>query len=406
MKPISRTSARLSTSAAALTLLAGISVAPALYAEPQTKAFRQAFPAGQDEVRLANLAGRIEIVRGAGRETVVETTVFAETSSAAETQRLLQGMKWVKSHDKKGRAEWALSYPVEKYRSYSYPTRKKDGDSELPAFLSFLEDMGQSVTTYRGERVRIYNAKRASVPTLYANLRITLPAGANLAVRNVVGPVRGGDLEGTLSVDTGSGGVQITSHTGQLLVDTGSGDVILGSARGETTIDTGSGDVIVKRFVGNGSIDTGSGDVTVQKISAGRLAIDTGSGDVSLQDGVAGKLVAETGSGGVRVIAVELEELAADTGSGDITVQTSLAKARRVTAETGSGDIRIRAGANAQFTLASDQSSGDLQVGYADAVLRKEGRKVVGAKRGDGRTEIRLDTGSGDCSITPKDQAP
>lgn len=404
MTPNSRTSVRVPL--AALTLLAGIAAVPALYAEPQTRAFRQAFPAGQQEVRLANLAGRIDIVRGQGNETVVDVTVHAEGSNGAETQRLLQGMKWVKGRDKKGREEWALSYPVDKYRSYAYPTRKEDGDSELPAFLSFLENMGQTVTTYRGERVRIYNAKRSSAPTLYANLRISLPAGSNLAVRNVVGPVRGGDLDGTLSVDTGSGGVEIASHSGQLLVDTGSGDVVLGSAKGETTIDTGSGDVIVKRFVGNGSIDTGSGDVTVQKISAGRIAIDTGSGDVTLQNGVAGKVVADTGSGGVRVIAVELEELAADTGSGNITVQASLAKARRVVAETGSGDIQIKAGPNAEFDIASDQGSGELNVGYADAVLRKDGRKVVGAKRGDGHTVIRVETGSGDCSITPKEQQP
>jgi hypothetical protein len=40
-------------------------------------------------------------------------------------------------------------------------------------------------------------------------------------------------------------------------------------------------------------------------------------------------------------------------------------------------------------------------VGYADAVLRKDGRKVVGAKRGDGRTQIHCETGSGDCEIRP-----
>ncbi|HEV2852888.1 MAG TPA: DUF4097 family beta strand repeat-containing protein [Thermoanaerobaculia bacterium] len=402
MKPASpRTPATL----AALTLLAGIAV-PALHAEPATRAFRQAFPAGQGEVRLANLAGRIEIVRGQGSELVVDATVHAEGASGAETQRLLQGMKWVKSHDKKGRAEWALSYPVEKYRSFAYPTRKEGDGSDLPAFLGFLEHMGQTVTTYRGERVRIYNARRSSVPTLFANLRIALPAGSNVALRNAVGPVRGGDLEGTLVVDTGSGNVEIASHSGQLSIDTGSGNVVLGSAKGETSIDTGSGDVIVKRFVGNGKVDTGSGNVTVQKISAGRIAIDTGSGDVTLQDGVAGRVVADTGSGGVKVIAVELEELAAETGSGDVVVQASLAKARRVRAETGSGDIRIKAGPDAQFDIASDQGSGELRVGYADAVLRKDGRKVVGAKRGDGHTRIEVETGSGDCTIDPRQPQP
>lgn len=397
MKPNSKMPAL----AAALILLGA--AAPAVHAAEQTRSFRQPFPAGKAEVRLANLAGKIEIVPGKGRDLVVEATIHGDAGSGAETQRLLNNMKWVKGRDKKGREEWALSYPVEKYRTYHYPSGRKDEeDDELPAFLSFLNSGSQTMTTYRGERVRIYSQKRGSAITLYADLRISLPANANAVVRNAMGPVSGGDLQGTLTVDTGSGNVRIVSHTGQLVIDTGSGDVTVGSAKGETSIDTGSGDVLVKRLVGNGSVDTGSGDVTVQQVSAGRLSIDTGSGDVIVQDGVAGQMVAETGSGGVRILAVEVEELSADTGSGDVEVRSSLAKARRVTAETGSGDISIKAGADASFAIESDLGSGDLIVGYADASLRKVGRKVVGAKRGSGRTQIRVETGSGDCSISPK----
>jgi len=397
MKPNSRMPAL----AAALMFL-GLGGAAALYASPQTRTFRQAFPQGEQELRLANLAGRIEIVPGQGNQVVVDATVHADASSSGETQRLLQDMKWVKSHDKKGRQEWALSYPVERYRSFVYPSPNRDDDHELPAFLSFLENVGHSSTVYRGERVRIYSSRRSSVPTLYADLRITLPAGGNTYVRNVVGPVRAGDLEGTLGIDTGSGKVEVASCSGHLMIDTGSGDVIVGSAKGETSIDTGSGDVIVKRLVGNGAVDTGSGDVIVQKVSAGRISIDTGSGDVTVQDGVAGKVIADTGSGSVKVLAVEVEELAAETGSGDVTVHSSLAQARKVTAETGSGDVDIQAGPDASFDIDSDQGSGDLSVGYSDAVLRKSGKKVVGAKRGDGRTRIHVETGSGDCTIGPK----
>ena len=321
-----------------------LAAATAAHAAEQTRGFRQAFPAGA-QVRLANLAGRIELVRGQGAEVMVDATVHAD--AGAETQRLLADMRWVRSHDKKGREEWALSYPVEKYRSYTYPgnrEKEKDGDLELPAFLSFLDVGNQTVTTYRGERVRIYSRKRDSAPTLYADLRIALPAGSNLAIRNSMGPVRGGDLAGTLAVDTGSGDVRIAAHSGQLNVDTGSGAVVLGSTKGETTIDTGSGDVVVKRLVGNGKLDTGSGDVTVSQVSAGKLSISTGSGDVIVQDGVAVRVIADTGSGGVKVLAMELEELAAETGSGNVVVHSSLAKARKVRAETGSGDIVIKAG--------------------------------------------------------------
>ena len=378
--------------------LAGLG-ASALRAAEATRAFQQPFPPG-GEVRLANLAGRVELVRGQGPGVVVEATVHANFGNAAETQRLLQGMKWVKSRDKKGREEWALSYPVEKYRSYTYPISNED--SGIPSWLSFLNLGSNTNTTYRGERVRIYTHKGASAPTLYADLRIALPAGATLAVRNSVGQVRGGDLEGNLSIDTGSGDVQIASCAGQLGIDTGSGDVVVGSSRGETTIDTGSGDVVVKRLVGNGSVDTGSGNVTVQKVSAGKLTVDTGSGDVTLQDGEAGRVIAKTGSGEVSVLAVELEDLTAETGSGNVTVHSSLARTKRVSAETGSGDVDIKAGPNASFDVASDQGSGELRVGYADAVLRKSGHKVVGAKRGDGRTAIHIETGSGDATIRPQ----
>lgn len=389
---------------AALRLLAaaaGLALAGTAQAAEQTKALHQTFPAGTGEVRLANLAGKIELSPGSGREIVIDAVVHAEGSTASETQWLLQGMKWVASHDRKGRPEWALAYPVDKYRSYAYPRLKRDQASEaLPSFLSFL-DTGCSTSTYRGEKVRVYAQRKASAPVLYADLHVTMPAGANLVVRNVVGGVIGGAMDGTLGIDTGSGRVELAAHSGQLRIDTGSGDVVIGSVKGETGIDTGSGDVVVRRWVGNGKVDTGSGNVVVQQVSGGKIALDTGSGNVTVEGGVVGTILADTGSGNVKVMGVELEELEADTGSGDVTIQSPLAKARKISADTGSGDVVIHAGPDAAFDVRADQGSGDLIVGYADAVLRKDGRKVVGAKRGDGRTVILCETGSGDCEIRP-----
>jgi hypothetical protein len=63
--------------------------------------------------------------------------------------------------------------------------------------------------------------------------------------------------------------------------------------------------------------------------------------------------------------------------------------------------VVIRGGADAAFDVRADQGSGDLVIGYTDVVLRKDGRKVIGAKRGDGRTVIVCETGSGDCEIKP-----
>lgn len=384
--------------AAALLIGAGL---PAFGQGMQTRGFRQAFPLqGAANLRLANLAGRVELVRIQGNQVVVDANVHAQGDSGNETQKLLQGMKWVRAEDRHGNEEWALSYPVKDYDGFAYP--RPGSKKEESWFLSWLASKGTTSTTYRGEKVRIFNEKTSSAPTLYADLRIGLPVGSHVVVRNIVGNVQGGQLEGTLTVDTGSGKVEIASYDGNLVVDTGSGDVVLGSARGETSVDTGSGDVVVRRLVGNGKMDTGSGDVTVEQVSAGRLYVDTGSGDVTVRGGSASRVIADTGSGTVSVDGVELEELEADTGSGDVLIRSSLDQAKRISAETGSGDIEIHAGPNASFDIVSDQGSGDLEVGYADAKLRKDGKKVVGARRGDGKTVIRVETGSGDCVISPR----
>jgi DUF4097 and DUF4098 domain-containing protein YvlB len=63
--------------------------------------------------------------------------------------------------------------------------------------------------------------------------------------------------------------------------------------------------------------------------------------------------------------------------------------------------VKILGGPDASFDLTADQGSGDIEVGYADATYKKSGREIVGAKRGDGRTRIVVETGSGDCIIQP-----
>jgi hypothetical protein len=372
-----------------------------LAAEPQVRTFRQSFPATPGvQLRLANLAGQVELVAGSGSQVVIDATVHAEFSGAGETQRQLQGMRWVRAQDSKGREEWALSYPVERYHSFFYP--QAGGRSES-SFWSLFDNRSCS-SSYRGERVRVFTGRRSSAPTLYADLRVALPAASDLALRNLVGKMHGGALEGKLSLDTGSGDIHLEGFAGQLRLDTGSGDVTLGTSRGETAIDTGSGDVRVHQLVGNANIDTGSGEVRIDRVQVGKLTLHTGSGDVMVHDGAAGQLVADTGSGEVHVVGVELEELTADTGSGDVEVASSLEHTRRLVAKTGSGDVRLYAGPAASFDLTADQGSGDLRVNYSDAVLRHghHGDKVVGARRGDGRTTIRIETHSGDCVIGPR----
>jgi DUF4097 and DUF4098 domain-containing protein YvlB len=388
----------------ALTGTLALALAGKAAAEPQSRTFRQTFPLpAAGALRLGNLAGQVELVAGPGPLVVVDATVHAEASGAGESQRLVQEMRWVQAEDAKGREEWALSYPVDRYRSYFYPQPQENSES---SFWSLFTNSSSS-SVYRGEHVRVYTGRRSSAPTLYADLRITVPAAAMLTVRNLVGKVHGASLDGTLTVDTANGDIRVDSFGGQLRLDTGSGDVLVGVSRGETSIETGSGDVVVHQLVGNATIDTGSGEVRIDKVAVGKLSIRTGSGDVTVNDGAAGSVTALTGSGKVAILRVEGEDLLAETGSGDVQVVSSLAHTRRLTAKTGSGDVKIYAGAAASFDVTAEQGSGDLQVNYGDAVLRRghHHEKIVGARRGDARTTIHIETSSGDCVIAPRSAA-
>lgn len=354
-------------------------------------------------LRIANLAGHVELLPG-GREVKVEATVFADGKSAAQTRELLDGMEWVETSDQKGNPEWALSYPVGDFRGFAYPQPGRAGSE--PSFWESLFaglDLGSQSNGYLlGKRVSVYGSSGPSVPVLYADLKITLPARAKLVVRNLVGAVKGGTLEGDLTVDTGSGGVAVDGFSGTLYVDTGSGNVKLGSVRGETRVDTGSGDIDIRELIGNGSLDTGSGDVEVAKVAAGKLDVDTGSGNILVANGSVATLSGDTGSGDIEVRGVEVETFEGDTGSGNVTLVSSLAEAREIRIDTGSGDVEILGGPAASFDLEASQGSGDLNCRYADATLRKRGHEVVGAERGDRKTRIVVETGSGDCTIAPQ----
>ena len=114
---------------------------------------RQGFPvrgnAENAELRIGNLAGRIELVRANGAQVVVDATIHAQGDSARETQQLLQGMKWVRAEDRHGKEEWTLSYPVNDYKGFAYP-RPGSKSVEDSWFLRWLTS--KASTTARARR--------------------------------------------------------------------------------------------------------------------------------------------------------------------------------------------------------------------------------------------------------------
>ncbi len=149
-------------------LLAGVAgvAVPARHAEPQTRAFRQAFPAARGRSGSPTWPA-------VSSWCAARATRWSWTRPSTPRRRRRRDPEAAPGHevgqgrDRKGRrgvgallSRWTTTAPS--------PIPAQGRRSELPWFLSCLESAGHTSTTYRGERVRIYHARRARSPTLYA----------------------------------------------------------------------------------------------------------------------------------------------------------------------------------------------------------------------------------------------
>ena len=324
---------------------------------------------------VENLAGTMRVTVGSGDAVVAVATVHAESEELAASMRFEQ------VSDRQGIPTLRVRYPVDRHRAYRFGRSRSGSDNSW----SWLEGLfgwgGNSSIDYDGVRVSVSGDRGVMV---YADVEVQVPRRRlDAAFRNRVGPLSADGVQGRLRFDSGSGSINVRALEGEVVADTGSGDVHADGLRGSFSCDTGSGDCEVTGFSGEDlSCDTGSGDVRVVNAQARRLKLDTGSGDVNVREANA-------------------QELEADTGSGDVEADLEGSRLERVKADTGSGNVRFKLGPEASFHVQASTGSGDVVSHYSDAEAIRDGRKVVGYRRGDGRIRIHADTGSGDVVVEP-----
>ncbi len=213
----------------------------------------------------------------------------------------------------------------------------------------------------------------------HADLDIRVPDGRTLLVYLAAGEVVVTNVNGDLTVSSGSADIRSSGTSGRLVLDTGSGDVTLEEARGDMKVDTGSGDVVARSVSGGDlKVDTGSGDVMGSSVVVGELSVDTGSGDVSFEG-------------------VEATVFSADTGSGDVDV-VFLASARDVSVDTGSGDVTLTFPPSWQSQVELDTGSGEIHSDFRMAIEEMDDDHVRG-RIGSGDGSLQIDTGSGDIRL-------
>jgi len=320
---------------------------------------QEAYRLGSGEVAVYNLAGTVEVVGGSGSDVVVEVTVGG--SDAAQLS--------VEVDEVRGRQTLRVVYPSDQV---VYDLRGWNGNTQLN-----VRDDGTFGGGRGGDRVRVSSSGRGL--EAHADLRITVPAGNELAVYQAVGEITANGVSSDLRLDTHSGAVSAASIRGDLLIDTGSGSVEVEDVTGEVSVDTGSGSVTVDQVNGGEvSIDTGSGRVRGSDITAGSVHVDTGSGGVELNRVGSADVYVDTGSGSVEVeLLQDIDRLEVDTGSGSVTVRMPADVGASVEVSTGSGGIDV-----------------DLPV-----QVRSVRRDYLRGEIGDGRGTIVIDTGSGSIGL-------
>ncbi len=311
-------------------------------------------------VAIYNLAGRVEVVPGQGRHTVVEVS-----RGGADRERLA-----VETGEIDGRETLRVRYPGRRvvYRDLgrsSATVRVRDDGTFFRGWR-------------RGEKVEV--SGRGGGLEAHADVTVRVPAGVAVAVHLAAGGVLAADARADLVVETGSGSVEVT-------------DVV-----GDVHVDTGSGSVSISRVEGDVTADTGSGSVTLNDVAASRLAVDTGSGRIVGEDLRAAGVNVDTGSGAIRLSGLRASDVRCDTGSGSVRLGL-LSDVEFLEVDTGSGSIVVEVPRDFGAAVELDTGSGRVEVDVSGRVAETSRRDYFRGRVGDGDGRVVVDTGSGDVTL-------
>jgi DUF4097 and DUF4098 domain-containing protein YvlB len=181
-----------------------------------------------------------------------------------------------------------------------------------------------------------------------------------------------------------------------------SADIDVIGSRGESIVlATVSGDLEVEAEVSRIELETVSGEVEFEG-SAARVTVEAVSGDITLV-GVSGEVSASTVSGDLSLEAGELSRGRFESVSGEMTLSLSIAASGRLTSDSMSGDVILNLPASQQAEFVAQSYSGSINTDFGDVSSVSKGPGVMLRHReGDSGAEVRLETFSGDISISKR----
>ncbi len=180
---------------------------------------------------------------------------------------------------------------------------------------------------------------RPSGGNVSVDLDITAPPGTEIDLRLGAGDVRIEDILGEISVQTGTGDLDVRAGGASINLSTGTGDVHVEDVDGELVVSTGTGDLELKGCDGRAELHSGTGDIVYQGRPEGDSFFETGVGDIILKlpSDADVEIELTSGFGDVKVRDFEDVEESRQAASGVI----GDGSRGRVRAHTGVGNIDL-----------------------------------------------------------------
>lgn len=232
------------------------------------------------------------------------------------------------------------------------------------------------------------------LPRVEVQLVLDVPAGMDVRVTTTSGEVDIEGMAGALELRTTSGDVGVRRTDGSLRVESTSGDVdASGIARAR--ISTSSGDVFVNGAAGPVHLSTASGDLTVNG-ARDSLSLQASSGDLQAEDSPR-SLDARTSSGEIFVrSAAGAVRVNASSGGVRMRLRGPL---RSADVSTGSGEVQLELASGMDADVRAQSRSGEIDSRLTLGGART-GRGELAGRLGRGGAAVRIETSSGDITLT------
>ncbi len=193
------------------------------------------------------------------------------------------------------------------------------------------------------EALIIPNSASGDINIVNCNIAFEGEAPKRLTVHTASGNIKVSEFESSIpiSLDTGSGDVELLESSAPASIRSGSGDITVDELDGDVSVSTGSGDVKIRAHCGNVMVGTGSGDIEyVGSVIDRETKLRTGSGDIkfSVKEALA-PIVLETTVGTIYTKIKNTDgEIVARTTTGD--VRMKLGRESNINITTDSGEFR------------------------------------------------------------------